>query len=99
MIIKVSKKAIIYLVIAAATENYDNSENDDPGAVIVKEMAKAVVVHSIFLRSMFAIFTAHLYSMIGRYFLTQGDNRGYNCCSPIDGVGDKKGALGFAESA
>ena len=99
MIIKVSKKAIIYLVIAAATENYDNSENDDPGAVIVKEMAKAVVVHSIFLRSMFAIFTAHLYSMIGRCFLTQGDNRGYNCCFPIDGVGDKKGALGFAESA
>ena len=30
-------------MIAAATENYDNSENDDPGAVIVKEMAKAVI--------------------------------------------------------
>ena len=32
-------------MVAAATENYDNSKDDDPGAVIVKEMAKAVVVH------------------------------------------------------
>ena len=60
---------------AAATEYYDNSKNDDPGAVIVKEMAKAVVVHSIFLRSMFAIFTAHLYSMMRGEFLTQTDIR------------------------
>ena len=60
-------------MIAAATENYDNSENDDPGAVIVKEMAKAVIVHGIFLRSMFAIFTAHLYSMMRGDFLTQAD--------------------------
>ena len=42
-------------MVAAATENYDNSKDDDPGAVIVKEMAKAVVIHSMFLRSMFAI--------------------------------------------
>ena len=42
-------------MVAAATKNYDNSKDDDPGAVIVKEMAKAVVIHSMFLRSMFAI--------------------------------------------
>ena len=42
-------------MIAAATENYDNSKDDDPGAVIVKKMAKAVVVHGVFLRCMFAI--------------------------------------------
>ena len=42
-------------MIAAATENYDNSENDDPCAVIVKKMAKAVVIHSMFLRCVFAI--------------------------------------------
>ena len=43
-------------MVAAATENYDNSKDDDPGAVIVEEMAKAVVIHSMFLRCMFAIF-------------------------------------------
>ena len=53
MVIKVSKKAIIYLVIAAATENYDNSENDDPGAVIVKEMAKAVVHQKVLRKKVF----------------------------------------------
>ena len=42
-------------MVAAATENYDNSKDDDPGAVIVKKMAKAVVIHSMFLRCMFAI--------------------------------------------
>ena len=31
--------------IAAATENEDYSKNYNPGAVIVKEMAEAVVVH------------------------------------------------------
>ena len=43
------------LVVAATTENYDNSEDDDPSAVIVKKMAKTVVIHSMFLRCMFAI--------------------------------------------
>ena len=43
-------------VIAAATEDDDDGENYDPGAVIVEEIAKAVVIHSMFLRSMFAIF-------------------------------------------
>ena len=42
------------LVIAAATENNNNCENDYPGAVIIEKMAKAVVIHSMFLRSMFA---------------------------------------------
>ena len=32
-------------LIAAATENEDHRENDYPRAVIVKEMAEAVVVH------------------------------------------------------
>ena len=50
-------------MVAAATENYDNSKDDDPGAVIVKKMAKAVVIHSMFLRCMFAIWVAHLHIM------------------------------------
>ena len=45
---------------AAATEYYDNSKDDDPGAVIVEKMAKAVVIHSMFLRCMFAIFRRSL---------------------------------------
>ena len=43
------------LVMAAATENNDNSEDDDPGAVIVEKIAKTVVIHNMFLQSMFAI--------------------------------------------
>lgn len=38
------------LMVAAATENDDYSENYNPGAVIVKEIAKAVVIHYMFLR-------------------------------------------------
>ena len=30
---------------AAATENYDNGKNDDPGAVIIKDVAEAIAVH------------------------------------------------------
>ena len=37
-------------VVAAATENDDYRENDDPGAVIVKEIAKTVVIHICFLQ-------------------------------------------------
>ena len=48
-------------MVAAATENYDDSKDDDPSAVIVKEMAKAVVIHSMFLRCMFAIFGSLIY--------------------------------------
>ena len=32
---------------AAATENYYNSQNDDPGVVIVEDMTKAVVIHYV----------------------------------------------------
>ena len=47
----------LFSVIAAATENYDDSKDDDPCAVIVEKMAEAVVVHNVFLQSMLAIFT------------------------------------------
>lgn len=50
-------------MVAAATENYDDSQNDDPGAVIVEKMAKAVVIHSMFLRRMMAMFDRLLYNM------------------------------------
>jgi len=33
--------------VAAATENDDNGCNNNPGAVVVKEMAQAVVIHSM----------------------------------------------------
>ena len=32
---------------AAATEYYNKRENDDPGAVVIENMAKAVVIHMI----------------------------------------------------
>ena len=32
---------------AAATENYYNSQNNDPSVVILEDMAKAVVVHYV----------------------------------------------------
>ena len=38
---------MLCLVVAATAENYDNSENYDPGTVIVKEMAQAVVIHKL----------------------------------------------------
>ena len=37
------------LVAAAAKHDYD-SKDDNPGAVIVKEMAEAVVVHNVLLK-------------------------------------------------
>ena len=59
-----SKRLVIaILVVAAATENHDNGKDDDPGAVIVKEMAEAVVIHSKILRCTFAIFGRSLYLM------------------------------------
>ena len=39
-------------MVAAATEDDDDSENYDPGAVIVEEIANAVVIHS-FLQMLF----------------------------------------------
>ena len=59
MLIKVGKNGLteaILSVVAAATEHNDDSQDDDPGAVIVEKMAKAVVIHSMFLRRMFAMF-------------------------------------------
>ena len=39
-------------MVAAATEYDDYSKNDDPGAVVVEEIANAVVIHS-FLQMLF----------------------------------------------
>ena len=36
------------LIIAAATEYNHNSQDNDPGAVVVEEMAQAVVIHICF---------------------------------------------------
>jgi hypothetical protein len=44
----VSPKDAFCSVIAAATEYNHNSQNNDPGAVVVEEMAQAVVVHICF---------------------------------------------------
>ena len=37
-------------VIAAAAKNDNDSKDDDPSAVVIKEMAEAVVIHYVFLR-------------------------------------------------
>ena len=39
-------------VVAAATKNHDNGKNYDPGAVIVKDVAQAVVIHYVSLREL-----------------------------------------------
>ena len=39
-------------MVAAATEYDDDGEDDDPGAVIIEEIANAVIIHS-FLRVLF----------------------------------------------
>ena len=44
-----ANKMLFALIIAAATEDYDYSENDDPGAVVVEKMAQAVVVHKMYV--------------------------------------------------
>jgi hypothetical protein len=41
--------------VTAATENNDNGKDNNPGAVIVEKIAKTVVIHNMFLQSMFAI--------------------------------------------
>ena len=43
--------------VAAATEYDDQSENDDPSAVIVKKMAKAVI-HKKVLHAAVAVFVS-----------------------------------------
>ena len=57
-----ANKVLFALIIAAATEDYDYSENDDPGAVVVEEMAQAVVVHKMYVPpKMFRAFCALIY--------------------------------------
>jgi hypothetical protein len=50
--------------VAAATEYNHNRKNYDPSAVIVKEMAQAVVVHICFPPKMFARFFGVLSTII-----------------------------------
>lgn len=45
---KTEVKDAFRLVVATATEYNHNSQNNDPGAVVVEEMAQAVVVHICF---------------------------------------------------
>ena len=63
LVVKKANFSRFLLVVAAATENYDDSENDNPGAVIVEKMAKAVVIHSMFLRRMLAMLSRLVYNM------------------------------------
>ena len=54
----------MFLVVAATAENYDNSKDDDPGAVIIEKMAQAVVIHKICSSEVcLRFFTAHLHLM------------------------------------
>ena len=39
------RQKIEALMIATAAEHHNNSKNDDPGAVVVKDVAKTVVIH------------------------------------------------------
>ena len=41
---------VLLSVIAAAVKNDNDSKDDDPSAVVIKEMAEAVVIHYVFLR-------------------------------------------------
>ena len=43
----------VKLVIAAATEYNHNRKDYDPGAVVVKDVAKTVVIHYVILQSRF----------------------------------------------
>ena len=57
-------------IIAAATENYDYCENDDPGAVVVEKMAQAVVVHKMYIPpKVFRAFVALIYILCLRLVL------------------------------
>ena len=61
-----------FLVIAAATKNYNYSKNDDPGAVVVEEMAQAVVIHKICSsKDVLRFFCAHFYLMPFMCFVIQ----------------------------
>jgi len=60
------KFSLAYLVIAAAAKNNDYSKDYNPGAVIVKEMAEAVVIHSMFLRGCYCAASRRLFT----YYVT-----------------------------
>ena len=40
-------------MVTAATENHNYRKDYDPGAVVVKDMAKTVVIHYVILQSRF----------------------------------------------
>lgn len=57
----------ILSVIAATAEDYYNSKNDYPRAVIVEKMAQAVVIHkNMFLQSNFAIIISLIYILCNK---------------------------------
>ncbi len=58
------------LVIAAATKNNNDGENDYPCIVFVEEMAKTVVVHNICSSKMCCDFHRSLYLMPSLAFVT-----------------------------
>ena len=49
LLLRVSDKSAV----AAATEHEDDCKNDDPGAVVVEEITKTVVIHICFPPSAF----------------------------------------------
>ena len=63
MLTKTALFNLLLSVVAAATENYDDSKDYDPGAVIVEKIAKTVVIHSMFLRRIIAMLHRLLYNM------------------------------------
>ena len=50
---------------AAATENDDNGNDYNPGAVVVKEIAKAVVIHICSSDEVMAAFVRSIHTMRG----------------------------------
>ena len=60
------------LVVAAATENNDNGKDDNPGAVVVKEIAKAVVIHICSSEDVMAVLCRSLHIMQRPDRVTQG---------------------------
>ena len=43
-------RLFVLLSVIAAAKNDNDSKDDDPSAVVIKEMAEAVVIHYVFLR-------------------------------------------------
>lgn len=53
----------ICLTVAGAAEEDDQCDNDDPGAVIVKEVAKAVVHKKVLRKNVIGDFPLRYYTM------------------------------------